>query len=40
VNGRVLIVLSDKYLKSDASQSRFTSLRNHHRLGWLPETAK
>src|SRR5438128_12528511 len=25
---------------SDASQSRFTLLKNHHRLGWLPETAK
>src|SRR6266705_4394392 len=25
---------------SDASQSRFTLLRNHRRLGWLPETAK
>src|SRR4030088_2876683 len=25
---------------SDASQSRFTLLKNHHRLGWLPQTAK
>src|SRR4249919_4198321 len=25
---------------SDASQRRFTLLKNHHRLGWLPETAK
>jgi len=25
---------------SAASQSRFTLLKNHHKLGWLPETAK
>src|ERR1700674_1043535 len=24
---------------SDAIQGRFTLLKNHHRLGWLPETA-
>src|SRR5271167_643651 len=24
---------------SDASQSHLTLLKNHHRLGWLPETA-
>ncbi len=25
---------------SDASQSNFTLLKNHHRLGWLPETSE